>query len=189
MKNKKLKRAVFAIGVIISVLLVLWLILSLSIDCKFLDVELPDWITIFGGFEIAFFITYYLTNVKTDYEKRIETYAEIITKMQNRLHEDPLHLFSKSMLQDYEKKWEFYQKELLLYFKALWNYYNLIKQYKGDLDIEKELNFVHDHLEQYDFELTANASSFESIKIKRAIVRREIDLIDITLDELKLKLH
>ena len=190
MKNKTLKIIVPLVGFIITALLIIWLILSLCTDICYFDISLKDWFTIFFGFVAVFFFSYYLTNIRLNYEKKLDTYEQILIKMQNKLKEDPAHLFSKSMSVDHaDKNLSFYSKDILLYFRALNNYFNLISKYQGDLKIADDLKFIEEHLDTYKFELTENISNYETIKSKRSIVQKEIDLIDNKLDEIRLKLH
>lgn len=190
MRGKILKRVVPIIGIIIAIVLIIWLILSLCLDCPYLEISLKEWMTIFLAFVGAFFISYYLSNIKLDYEKKLDTLEKIIEKMQKKLNSDPAGLFSPVMGNNVAKdKLNFYHRELLLYFRALNNFLSLISKYKDDLSIDEDLVFIAKHLDDFKFELTENIIDYESIRKKRAFARKEIDLIDVRLDEIKLKLH
>ena len=49
MRNKQ-KIWSWVIAIVVTVVLVAWLVLSLTLDCKFLKVELAQWISIFLAF-------------------------------------------------------------------------------------------------------------------------------------------
>ena len=84
MKSKGRKIVAWIINAAGTIFLFLWLFIFRVKWC-FFQVKFFEWFSIFLTFEIAFLLSYYLTNKKYDYEKRIETYESIIIKMQKKL--------------------------------------------------------------------------------------------------------
>lgn len=197
MRNSVLQKIIISFGIVITFLLILWLILSICItkgECGYLwKITLSQWVPVFLGFEVAFIFSYYLTNKKHDYENKVKTYENIVIKMQNRLREDVSHLFSINMAINQTKAsilLEHYKKEILLYFRCLTNYLDILEKNKDKMGfkIDEELEFVKSHLDEYKFEITENISNWQSIRDKRVYARREMDLIDLKLDEIRFKL-
>ena len=75
-----------------------------------------------------------------------------------------------------------------MYFRSLSNYFDLIKKYCGDLPITEELKFIETHLDDYKIKLTEDFE-MDTLKQLKNYVRRETSLIDMKLDEIRLKLH
>ncbi len=180
----------WVIAIFVTLILIAWLILSLTLDCKFLKVELAQWVSIFLAFWATFIITFYFANKKQDYEKYIDAYELIISKMQTILVEDPTHLFSPNYAQrnNGDDKLQFYNKEILLYFKKLNSKLDLLKKYMGDLRIKEEIDFVEKNLSAYQEDITDNLYG-ATLKEKKSYIKKQVALIDNKLDEIKLKLH
>lgn len=193
MNNKKRQIIAWIINAVILLGLIAWLVCSLNLECKFIEVSLAEWISITLGFEAVFLISYYFTIKKQDYEKKIDTYESIIVKMQKRLFEDPAHIDSLSM-QDFSKKasekFKFFNKDILSYFRELNNCFDLLEKYKGDLNIEEDLKFIKDQIEKYKEKITDDIyDDNQTIKQARSYISKQKGLIDNKLDEIRLKLH
>lgn len=191
MKNKTRKLVVFMAGAVLSAGLIFWVVLSASKRCSsFWEISFAEWVPIFIAFEIAFIFSYLLTYRKERDEKVMDTYEQIIVKMQKYLHEDPANLFSQNMYSKvYQNKIKFYEQEILLYFRRLYNYLEFLKCHRGDLNIDYKLTFINGILDSYKFELTENLTDWENLKEKRMTARRSIDLIDYKLDEIRFDLQ
>ena len=193
MSNKKRQIIAWAINAGILVLLIVWLICSLNVKCKFIEVGLAEWLSITLGFEAVFIISYYFTIKKQDYEKKIETYESIIIKMQKILAEDPAHINSLNMNEaniKAKEKFEFFKNNILSYFRELNNCFDLLNKYKGDLDISEDLDFIKKHVDDYKEKVTDDGYyDNQTIKQVRSYIRRQVGLIDNKLDEIRLKLH
>lgn len=178
------------IASVVTVVLVAWLVLSLTIDCKFLKVELAQWLSIFLAFWATFIITFYFANKKQDYEKYIDAYESTIDKMQKILIDDLSSLFLNDNNKEKKKdvKLLTYNREILLYFKKLGNKLDLLKRYMGDLKIKEEITFVEKNLSEYR-ENISDDLYIATLKEKSSYMKRQIALIDNKLDEIKLKLH
>lgn len=190
--TKKAHKIILIMGILFSVSLIVWLIVSSFYECAFWHVTFAQWLPIFLGVIATFFLSYYLTNKKSDYEKKLIAYESVIIKMQLKLMEDVANIFSVNMSVNQIKasdKILFYQKELLLYFRSLSNFLELLIKYKGDLLIDGELDFIKEHMESFKFEMTENISEYQTLKEKRSFAKKEMSLIDIKLDEIRLKLH
>ena len=193
MSNKKRQIIAWVINAVVLLGLIAWLICSLCLECKFIEVNLAEWLSITLGFEAVFIISYYFTIKKQDYEKKIDTYESIIVKMQKKLLEDPAHINSLNM-QDATKKasekLKFYNREILSYFRELTNYIDLLDKYKGDLNIKDDLDFIKKHLEEFKEKITDDVYDVnQTIKQARSYIRKQVGHIDNKLDEIRLKLH
>lgn len=193
MSNKKRQKIAWAINVGVLVLLIVWLICSLNVKCKFIEVGLAEWLSITLGFEAVFIISYYFTIKKQDYEKKIDTYESIIVKMQKKILEDPALINSLSM-QDATKKasekFRFYNREILSYFRQINNFIDLLDKYKGDLNIKDDLAFIKKHIEEFKEKITDDVyDNNQTIKQARSYINKQVGLIDSKLDEIRLKLH
>lgn len=194
MKNKIMHIIVNIAGICVSLLLILWIILSycLEMQAEFYQVSLVQWVPIFLGFEMAYLFSYFLTKKQHTIEGKIKIYEDIIVKMQSKLKEDPAQLFSYNFALSQTKgstKLNHYSQQLLLYFRSLANTLSLLEKHKKDLKICDELNFIKDHLDEYKFQMTENIQDFQTLKEKRVYAKKEIDLIDFKLDEIRLKLY
>ncbi len=189
MRSKKLKIIVLVSGSIISVLLVLWAALY-SVLPSWWQITFANWVPIFIGFEVTFIFSYFLANKFASYERRLTTYESIIIKMQNTLTEDPAQIFSHNMaIIGANQKLEFYQQQVLMYFKKLYNLYSILNDYKGDLDISTELACIKQELDSYKFDFTENLYDTTSLREKRNSAQKSINIIDNNLDRIRLKIH
>ena len=189
MKNKKLKTTVLVIGILISILLIIWVALY-SILPSWWQITFADWVPIFIGFEVTFIFSYFLANKLASYERKLATYESIIIKMQQTLTEDPAQIFQPSMpVPIAAQKLEFYQQQVLMYFKKLNNLLTTLNDYRGDLDIEVELACIKQELDSYKFDFTENLYDTASLREKRNSAQKSINIIDYNLDKIRLKLH
>lgn len=178
---KKGKIIQLIIVVFVSLLFILWLILSGFYPCSIWSVSLKDWVGLLLTFIIGIVIAYILAEKNTKKRLFLDVYVDIVNSLIIKINS-----CSASIINDYAN--ETFSIQLLSDNKILSNLIELLDQYSDRMKVFKELEVIKIIFGEYKVITTENVEEVKNKEALRTKAILKLSLIEKKLDEIKLKL-
>ena len=189
MKKKRMQITILCGGIVISLLLLSWILISRFTACSFFTVSFAEWVPIFLTFEVAFVLSYIFLDRSHYYENKTKIFEHILIEMQEAILDLPILLKDQELSLPENTIPSYLRQNLLLYFKRAGGLLELLTTNAETDTIKKILDDVVGILDEYKAIVTDNTIEYDAIKQYRAFAHRQSIIIERKLLEIRVMLY
>lgn len=147
---------------------------NIKTNVKFWEASAVNCITI--GIAIVF--SYYFAQRQNDRRKRKDVILNLISKIQALVGQDDMYDFSAQ-----EKN------QIIMRNRDLNNRIHILESIKKDFSISGEVSFIREKFDEYNTFIGEHIEDMNYLRQSKQTLKRPIELIDIKLTEMALKLY